>query len=231
VRAAAEHDLILRLFGGVGIRVRTPAGRAALERSYNDLDFVAPKRSSIRVSEFFVGRGYTESRELNAIHGHYRLWFHDSEHDRHADVFIGKFEMCHPIPIAGRLDLEPVTLPIADLLLTKLQIVELTDKDRRDLLRLLLDHEVSEGRLDGRYVAQLCARDWGLWRTCTSNLKALTASLPGYDLTMADRESIADRLERLGALIAAEPKSMGWKARAVVGERVQWYELPEEPDR
>jgi hypothetical protein len=230
VRAAAEQDLVLRLFGGIGIRVQSPAAHASLDRSYNDLDFVAGKGSSNRVSAFFTARGYSENRELNAMHGHYRLWFHDDELDRHADVFVGKFEMCHAIPVAGRLELEPLTLPIADLLLTKLQIYELNDKDRRDLLRLLLDHEVAGDDVGG-YVARLCARDWGLWRTCTRNLDALASALPGYDLEPAARSTIATRLGRLAELIEAQPKTMAWRARSVVGERMQWYELPEEPDR
>jgi hypothetical protein len=231
VRAAAERDLVLRLFGGIGIRVRSAAGHGGLERSYNDLDFVAPKGSSRRVTTFFVERGYEENQELNLLHGHYRLWFHDEAHDRHADVFVGKFEMCHAIPVGDRLGLEPLTLPAADLLLTKLQIVELTDKDRRDLLRLLLDHEIGEGGIDGDYVARLCARDWGLWRTCTSNLGALAGGLPAYELDAAARSTLRARLERLADLIERRSKSVAWRARAVVGERVQWYELPEEPDR
>jgi hypothetical protein len=230
VRAAAEQDLVLRLFGGIGIRVQSPAAHAALDRSYHDLDFVAGKGSSNRVAAFFTARGYSENRELNAIHGHYRLWFHDDELDRHADVFVGKFEMCHAIPVAGRLELEPLTLPIADLLLTKLQIFELNDKDRRDLLRLLLDHDVASDAVGG-YVASLCARDWGLWRTCTRNLEALSEALAGYELDAAARSTIAARLEQLAGLVERRPKSMAWKARAVVGERMQWYELPEEPDR
>src|SRR6185436_3869800 len=117
------------------------------------------------------------------------------------------------------------------LLLTKLQIVELTDKDRRDLLRLMLDHDVDAAGLDGPYVAQVCARDWGLWRTCTSNLDVLAESLAAYDLTAAERSAVVARLERLADLIERRSKSVAWKARAVVGERVQWYELPEEPDR
>jgi len=230
VRAAAAQDLVLRLFGGIGIRVQAPDGHAVLERSYDDLDFVAPKGSSNRVSSFFLGRGYSENRELNGLHGHYRLWFHDDAHDRHADVFVGRFEMCHSIPVAGRLELEPVTLPIAELLLTKLQIVELNDKDRRDLLRLLLGHELGDDAVGG-YVARLCGRDWGLWRTCTGNLDALASSLPDYGLQATARSTIAARLEQLSALIARGPKSVAWRARAAVGERMQWYELPEEPDR
>lgn len=229
VRAAAAQDLVLRLFGGIGIRVRT-AGHAALERSYHDLDFVAPRRSSHRVTAFFKARGYLEDGELNAMHGHYRLWFHDAAHDRRADVFVGKFEMCHAIPVADRLELEPLTLPVADLLLTKLQIVELNDKDRRDMLRLLLDHEVGDGGLDGEHVARLCAHDWGLWRTCTRNLDDLAAWLPASGLDVAAQAKLAARVDRLAGLIADRPKGVAWRARAVVGERVQWYELPEEPE-
>jgi hypothetical protein len=234
VRAAAAQALVLRLFGGVGIRVRSPAEHSALERWHNDLDFVAPKGSSNRVSAFFSARGYSENPELNALHGHYRLWFYDEAHLRHADVFVGKFEMCHAIPVAHRLELEPVTLPAADLLLTKLQIVELTDKDRCDLLRLLLDHDVGAGdprAIDGHYVARLCGRDWGLWRTCTTNLEHLAASVPTYGLPASEQATVGARLDLLGELISRQPKSVTWRARAIVGERMQWYELPEEPDR
>ena len=138
--------------------------------------------------------------------------------------------MCHSIPVAGRLELDPVTLPIADLLLTKLQIVELNDKDRRDLLRLLLDHEVADDAVGG-HVARVCGRDWGLWRTCTRNLEALAGSLPEYDLDPGARSTIDARLAQLAEQIERGPRSVGWKARSVVGERMQWYELPEEPDR
>jgi hypothetical protein len=139
--------------------------------------------------------------------------------------------MCHSLPLGDRLHLDAVTLPPADLLLTKLQIFELTDKDQRDLLSLLLDHEI--GSLDGddvngSYVARLCAEDWGLWRTSTRNLDRLATVLDQYPLSGGERIVIAGRLNKLQEHISVRPKSLRWKARAVVGERLPWYNLPEE---
>jgi hypothetical protein len=233
VQTAESAGLTLRLFGGVAIRVRSPHQCAALARPYKDIDLFAPRRTSRKVSGLFERRGYAQDAQFNAMHGHYRLIFNDLEHARQVDVFVGKFEMCHALPLADRLNLDRYTLPPADLLLTKLQIVELTDKDHRDLLTLFLDHEIGErdeDQMSAAYVASLCAGDWGLWRTVTRNLERLDAARSQYALSEQAQELIALRLRALQEQIARQRKSARWKTRAVVGDRVQWYELPEEVD-
>jgi hypothetical protein len=139
--------------------------------------------------------------------------------------------MCHKVPVGERLVLEPETLPLAELLLTKLQIVELNDKDVRDVLALLLGHEVGEedGELvNAGRVAALCASDWGLWRTITANLEALDADAVSYALSLEEQAVVSRRIRALLERIEAEPKSRAWRLRARIGERVRWYELPEE---
>jgi hypothetical protein len=183
------------------------------------------------VSKLFVNRGYTQDEQFNAMHGHFRLIYFDPLHGRQVDVFVGKFEMCHSLPMMDRLKLHPLTLPPADLLLTKLQIFELNDKDQRDLLVLLLDQEIGNqdsDEINATYIAQLCAGDWGLWRTCTRNLDRLGAVVDKYDLSVGEKAIVTTRLGLLKDRIAAQSKSVRWKARALVGDRVQWYELPEE---
>jgi hypothetical protein len=232
VQAATDSGLTLRLFGGVGIHARCGTRRDALAREYHDLDFVAPKRASQRVAALFQDRGYVGDAELNGLHGHFRLWFYDEALGRRADVFVGQFEMCHTLPLASRLTVDDVTLPLADLLLTKLQIVEMNDKDQRDLLTLILANDVgSDDRetINGDYIARLCSQDWGLWRTCTQNLARLVDVVSTYELSPGDPETVRRRVSVLSELISGARKSLSWKARAAIGDRLQWYELPEEP--
>jgi hypothetical protein len=231
VRLAELQLLKLRLIGGVAIGVRSKGPHPAIGRVYKDIDLVASKGTSSKVSKLFTRRGYAQDEQFNAMHGHFRLIYQDIEHGRQVDVFVGKFEMCHSLPLGDRLHLDAVTLPPADLLLTKLQIIELTDKDQRDLFCLLLDHEISDvdgDDLNGTYVAQLCAEDWGLWRTCTRNLDRLAKVLEQYALSADERAVVIGRLGELQRRISVRPKSLRWKARAVVGEKLPWYDLPEE---
>jgi hypothetical protein len=157
------------------------------------------------------------------------LLFFDDAHGRQVDVFVGAFSMCHRIPLDGRIEIDPVSIPLAELLLTKLQVVQLNEKDVRDSLALLHDHPVGEEdgeTVNGERVAKLCAADWGLWRTITQNLVACRGFADTYDVP--DRAVLDERLDALLDRIEAEPKSRAWKMRSKIGDRKRWYELPEE---
>jgi hypothetical protein len=139
--------------------------------------------------------------------------------------------MCHEIPLNDRLQVQDRTVPLAELLLTKLQIIELNEKDVRDTLLLVHGHEVSDAdgdAINGARIAELCASDWGLWRTITANVETVLEHAAGYDVPGGDRERMAGRLREVLDRIEAEPKTRGWKLRAKIGERKRWYELPEE---
>src|SRR5215203_6870065 len=229
----AERDgTTLRLLGGVAIRLRAEDGlHPAFEREYADLDWIAPKGKSSEAQKFFDSIGYTPHVRFNAIHGRERLLFFDEQNDRQVDVLIGTFRMSHQIPFGDRLALEPVTVPLAELLLTKLQIIELNEKDVRDAFALLHDHPVGEedgDRVNGAHIARLCSSDWGLWRTFTANLEALEGHLQRYELGKEGEERIKERIKALVQRIEEEPKTFGWKMRAKIGDRKRWYELPEE---
>jgi len=216
--------------GGVGMRLRAPGELApAFRRTYADLDFVTTKKGVGATTGLFRGEGYEAQVAFNALHGGERLLFFDNDHDRQVDVFVGAFSMCHKIPLDGRIEVDPVSIPLAELLLTKLQVVQLNEKDVRDALALLHDHEVgeSDGELvNSARVAQLCASDWGLWRTITQNLAACRAFADTYDVP--DRPTLDERLDALLGRIEEEPKSRAWRMRAKIGDRKRWYDLPEE---
>jgi len=147
------------------------------------------------------------------------------------DVFVGAFRMCHEIPFGDRLAVQDRTVPLAELLLTKLQIVELNEKDVRDTLLLVYGHEVADrdgDAINGARVAELCASDWGLWRTITANVETVLGHTDRYEVADEDRARMAARLRALLDRIEAEPKTRGWRLRAKIGERKRWYELPEE---
>jgi hypothetical protein len=164
------------------------------------------------------------------VNGHRRLLFFDSAHARQVDVFVATFAMCHEVPLSARLLVAEATIPLPELLLTKLQIVELNPKDVGDILNLVFHHRpTADGDpLGVARVAACCAADWGLWRTAGINIARVDAALDELSLTGEQRRVLHDRLEVLRAALDAEPKSRRWKLRARIGDRVQWYEEPEE---
>lgn len=237
LRVAGEAEKVgqdLRLLGGVAVKLRAKDGlEPAFRREYADLDWITPKGSSAGAQRVFESLGYAPQVRFNAINGRERLLFFDEENERQVDVFVGSFRMCHEIPFRDRLAIEPVTIPLAELLLTKLQIIELNEKDVRDALAILHDHPVKDAdgeAVNGGRIAELCSSDWGLWRTFTANLEALGGHVERYELSGDGKERIVERVKTLLERIEEEPKSFGWKMRAKIGDRKRWYELPEEVD-
>lgn len=181
-----------------------------------------------------IALGYAPNKTFNLFNGDSRLLFYDNAHGRQIDVFVGGFQMCHRLPITERLSREPLTLPLAELLLTKLQIVQLNEKDVRDICALILDHPFGENdaeTINLPRVAQICAEDWGLWKTVTLSLKQAQDFGDAYDLAPEAKATIVQRLDLLRHALDDVPKSLKWKMRAALGEKVQWYELPEEVRR
>jgi hypothetical protein len=230
ILAAAEADNFpLRLLGGVAIYFQCPSAQsdARFQRAYKDFDFVTLGKWGGKTKALFTRLGYTANQAFNALHGYQRLLFWDMPHERQVDIFIDRMQMCHTIDFRSRLHLDSRTLPLADLLLTKLQIVEVNEKDLIDTMALFQDHEVlaNDTGLNSAYIARLTASDWGLYKTLTTNLqKART-----FALERTFPEQIPMRISALLEAIEAQPKSLSWKTRAMIGERVRWYELPEEP--
>jgi hypothetical protein len=232
LETAESRGLPLRVLGGVAIRMRAPVELPpALRRAYADADFLTAKGASSQAQAFFRDEGYEPQVAFNALHGTERLLFFDNANDRQVDVFVGGFQMSHKVPVAERMELEPRTLPLAELLITKLQIAELNEKDLRDALALFHGHAVDESdgdSINAARVAKLCATDWGLWRTLTGNLATCRDHLARYDLSEEEKERIAGGIDTLLERLDREPKSRGWKLRARIGERKRWYATPEE---
>lgn len=229
---ASEEGLSLRLLGGVAIRLRAAGALPEVfVRDYGDLDWIAAKGTSAAIQRFFKDAGYAPQVRFNALNGKDRLLFFDETNGRQVDVFVGAFRMSHEIPMDNRLEIDPLTIPLAELLLTKLQVVQLNEKDVNDALTLF--HQFSVGDGDGSVInaariAALCANNWGLWRTFTANLETCSTRVADLDLPSEDKAKMAERLNQLQEWTEREPKSRKWRLRAKIGDRKRWYELPEE---
>ena len=231
VAHATDRGELLRVAGSVAFGLRVP-GRAGLPRPAPvDIDLVAPARSERRIVALLTELGYTGEKEFNARHGDRRLIFWDEARNRKLEVFVGIFVMCHSLPLAERLEVDAQTVPLAELLLTKLQIVELNEKDMCDMHSLLITHEVGSGDVDqinAKRIAALCGADWGLHRTVSGTLERLADDPPSYTLMPEQRRLVDERVEDVREALQKQPKTLAWRMRARVGERVRWYEEPEE---
>ncbi len=222
VQRAAARGVTLRITGGVAVAIRCPsASRPPLQRAYKDVDLVGSSAQRSQIDALMKDLGFSASEEFNSLHGHHQLLYADSS-QRILDIFIDRIVMCHSLDVSERLGLDELTLTPADLLLTKLQVVQTGANDFKDSVALLIDCDI-----DGDRVAKVLASDWGWWRTATEVL----AKVKGYGASLQGLEGIerlAARVAELETQIAAEPKGMRWKARARIGDRVSWYQLPDD---
>jgi hypothetical protein len=227
-----ESGLPLRLLGGLGIRLHAAGDiHPALARSYADIDLVCARKAGRDSSRFLVAAGYEANERFNAMNGSDRMIFYDRPNTRHIDLFVGGFRMCHALPLSARLDRDSPTLPPAELLLTKLQVVQLNAKDANDIIALLLDHDVTEDdddAVNAAYIAQLLAGDWGLWRTSRGSLEHTREAVAQRSLSSEEQARVQDRVERLWERVEREPKGLRWRSRARIGDSKRWYDEPDE---
>jgi hypothetical protein len=233
IAAIAADGVSARLTGGLAVARRCPAAlQPPLAREYADLDLVCGRRAGRALTACLERVGYEPHKNFNAVHGAQRLYFVDPASGRHIDVFVGMVKMCHTIDVSRRLELLPDTLTSSDLLLTKLQIVEVNEKDLLDLLALVHDLEVEAGRhdaLDPAYLGELWGSDWPLWRTSRQTL-AHVRHAAGVTLSDGLAERALETIVALEDVLETCTKTRRWRLRARVGDRVRWYELPDEID-
>lgn len=231
IDCARCEGLAVYLIGGVAVRVRTPL--TLFSRDCKDIDIVASREAGRDVQRLLAGLGYAPAADFNAINGRTRMLFYDEQNSRDLDVLVGAFEMCHLLPILERARPEEATIPLADLLLTKLQIVEIGPTDILDVYNLLHGHRVvavdaEKVAIDAGRIAELCANDWGLWRTVSGNLARIGERPKELAFDDAVWEVVAERVAQIEKAINRAKKSRRWRLRSRIGDRVQWYDEPEE---
>jgi hypothetical protein len=260
VDAAKDEGLTLRIIGGLGIAMhcrefsefakklgRTGTG-VVKGQEYSDLDFIAYRKQRDRVKELFGKLGYVKRKAtLSSAASERQIYFHPKGWF-YVDVFFDQLLVAnHPVDFRGRLELDYPTITVTDMLLEKVQMWEVFGvKDLKDCMSLLKAHTIKEGNekegIDASFIAKTLAQDWGFWYTATTNLQNIRRFVSELDklgsetqinptlITNEERGDISEKINALLSRIETEPKSFGWKMRARVGTKKQWYNHVETPD-
>jgi len=230
VEAARREGVTLRLLGALAFARHCPAHRHLQERlgrRYTDIDFAAYGRDAGKIRNLLAREGYVEDPQIYVDSEGSRLVLEHPRTRLHLDVFLDKLEFSHTIWWKGRLERDDPTIPLAEMLLQKMQIVQINEKDVIDTIMLLSEHPLGDSddeTVNIALVAGLCAKDWGLWRTVTMNLDKVRQLAHSYDgLSVDEKARVAEQVDTALSRIEAEPKSLGWKLRAKVGDRKKWY--------
>lgn len=233
IGAAMEGGVPVRLLGGLAVRYLCPSFPPRTKDD-QDLDLASVSRSKARLIPFLESRGFVPDRQFNALHGHKQLYFRSGDGVA-LDVMLDRLDMCHVLDFRDRIERYPYTLPPTDLLLSKLQIVEINEKDLQDAIYLLAAFPIRDdeesGALSPDRLCQIVCNDWGWWRTVGGNLDRITAMEPSDLARLAPPDPPFDPAEQARTLrrrADRAPKSLRWRIRSKIGERVRWYELPEE---
>jgi hypothetical protein len=241
ISEADGREIPLRIMGGAAIRMHCPNHSSLYEQlkrvPKHDMDFVTYSKFRPLTKKLFTDLGYEPyiSLMMTGATGKYRQIFNDKVGNKAIDVFLGKFQMCHVIDYSDRLELDSPTVPLADLLLQKLQIVQTNEKDIQDTIILLLEHEIGstdKEEVNADYIAKTLSNEWGFYYTVSLNLPKVKEFVDKYPaLSSKDKKTIAERIDKLTTAIENAPKTLQWKLRAKVGPAKKWYNVVEEVQR
>jgi hypothetical protein len=227
---ARARGIAVRALGGLGVDLRASDAPPVLRRQFADVDLAAPRTTRRQLSEMLEEAGLEGEPEFNALQGARRQIWWTPDRSTHVDLFLGEFRMCHRLDLDGRLDVDHPALPAADLLLTKLQVLELNRKDVTDVAALLTTHRLGDGDEPGsinrRRVAHVLSTDWGFYTTATDNLERIPGLVSEIDSELGRR--VANSAGTIREEAVAAPKSRAFKLRAKIGRRKRWYEVPDE---
>ncbi len=252
VDAGNERGVVLRLTGGLAVR-HYAIDLEFAEREYSDIDLIGLKRQVVAVGEVFRDLGYVENKHVAVATGNGQLQFFvpgpegsaspggaqndlpvfsEAPPSDHIDVFLDAMRMDHQVDFRDRLEINTYAIDPADLFLSKLQIVNLNEKDVHDVITLVkdvyVDFQPHPGVLDLHHVAGVCAADWGLYIDVMNNIDTVVEHVGDYDLGPRDAARVRRTLELAQDMMTEQAKTLRWRLRARIGKRVRWYAEVEE---
>lgn len=233
VHDAEAQGIRLRILGSIAYRLQCPNNLHLFQdtkRVLTDVDFGAEKKQNRAIREFLTARGYVADEGIYVASEGARHAYLHQETGLNVDVFADELYFCHRIPLKDRLGLDSPTITTTDLLLEKMQIVEINLKDFKDTIVLMLEHPLSHRQpgpkaIHTDYIVDLMRQDWGFYYTFTTNLKRVPEFFAEFpSLGETERGIVRARIEELLHAIEQAPKTLGWKMRAKIGTRARWYQ-------
>lgn len=238
LQEAKRRGIVLRLFGGMAFEVHCPRYRylfADFGREFPDIDVVGRLKQVVEIQNLFLELGFDENKNVMRLFGTQRRIFERPGSGFHVDVILDRLRFCHEIDLRKRLEIDYPTLSLADLFLSKMQIVQINEKDILDIIILLLEHDVGETEseiINIKYISQLCTGNWGLWNTVTSNLEKTKGFVEKFLIDNPENiKNIKSKIDAVKKYLRESKKTMRWKLRAKIGERIEWYREVEEVKR
>jgi hypothetical protein len=228
IESAEMRGVRLRLLGGLAFKKLCPSSSdPRYFRENKDIDLMGRREDSRDIVKIMETLGYKPRELFNKLNMGQRLIYYDMRNRRRVDLFLDEFVMCHKFNFKENILAGTYTLPITQLLMTKLQVVEKTEKEYKDLLVAFHDFDVTSGKegIRGDEIADLCAKDWGIYTTFSKSLESLMAKAEG--LLDGERSIVISRIQKLIGMMESAPKSFGWRMRSRIGERTRWYDLPD----
>ncbi|TMI44419.1 hypothetical protein E6H19_07535 [Candidatus Bathyarchaeota archaeon] len=238
LKAASEAKVALKMLGGLAIKIHSlneeefanRLGRSAEPgQEYSDIDFATYYKSREGVKRVMESLDYSKrpstmstSASQRQIYFHPKGWFY-------IDVFWDKLKAAnHPINFRNRLEIDRTSIPLADLLLEKLQIISFSRKDIIDTILLLKAHTLAEKEepetIGTDRMAHVLSRDWGFWYTVSNNLRGIEEYVKKMTvLSPQELSELIAKVDQILSTISSTPKSLRWKLRALVGTKKKWY--------
>jgi len=230
VEEAKKQRVVLRVMGAIAVRLHCPNFaylHRSMGREISDIDFMGYEKASSKIERFFEGLGYATRPLTYSFRQSGRLIFVDNANVKRVDVFLDRLAMCHTIDFSTRLEVDYPTIPLAELLLEKMQIVKLNEKDVKDTIVLLLEHQIGQADTETvniGHIARLMSNDWGFYHTVKTNLNKVKNLAQGYDKLDEDsKRDVVGKIDQILTGIENEPKSFSWRMRAKVGPSKKWY--------
>jgi hypothetical protein len=236
IDAANRKNIRLRAIGGLAVQMHNKTHHPLFTREFADLDFCIPLKQRREFEAFMPEMDYSPHKQFNILNGDQRQIYYHNPTEMKVDIFVGHFEMCHKVPLEERLAADPVTIPLAELFLSKAQIIELNRKDAFDLTSILLNNKTGEGddeTINLAVLARLGGADWGLYKTTSINLDKLESMLNTGEIPLEgeDKTLVISRINDIRRTFTEMPKPVAWQLRDRVGTRVKWYLEVEEVQR
>jgi hypothetical protein len=231
--AAQQQGIIMRVMGPLALHYYFPDQidlYAKLERLgdryFTDIDFASYGKGRKGMVKFMASVGYESDMQTMAMTGQTRQIYFGGAVPM-IDVFFDKLDYCHEVNYDGRLEFDRWSVSLADILLQKLQIWEINDKDLKDIeyLFTVADFgEDEEKKVNVGYVARRLADDWGFWYTATTNLDRVKDHVGDVDVLSDEQKAkIRQVADQVRARIDQEPKTRKWEKRAKKGASKIWY--------
>jgi Icc-related predicted phosphoesterase len=235
IKLGEERGFVFRLMGAVAVKLHCPKYvhlYQQMKRTLTDIDYATYSQHRNKVGGFFKELGYAPNEQVIAFYGKHRHIYWSDKNQWQVDLFFDELDMCHKVDFRGRLELDSPTITLADIVLEKMQIVRINEKDVKDTIILLLEHDIGDtdnDEVNGAYIAGLLSRDWGYCHTVTTNLKKIRDFVDQYEaLSQEETQRVKERVDKLLGRIKSAKKGLKWKLRAKLGTKVKWYKEVEE---